>query len=257
MKLSNFLVIIILCIILILIYILNLYKSDFTNYQNIEYADKLSIEDIKNLKEGQLKMTNMLRVFDRICRKHNLKYWCVGGTLIGILRHRGWVPWDGDLDVAMLDVDYKKLQKIIQKELPKGMWFQDKTTDKYYNGNIGKIRDIYSNYTDYKNDDCHNGLQLDIFVFHQKGNKLYDLLGSGFHFGTTIEADIIFPLKEMNFENVKVYVPNNYKKYSIISWGDYPPKIPPVDKRFPHEGGINPHQPFDLMIQKYPELYQS
>jgi lipopolysaccharide cholinephosphotransferase len=52
-------------------------------------------------------MTEMLRSFDKVCRKYNLKYWCVGGTFIGTIRHHGWIPYDGDVDVCMLDTDYE------------------------------------------------------------------------------------------------------------------------------------------------------
>ena len=125
---------ILLCIlaILILVLIQLLNRESFTTYNNVAYSNKLTIKDIKDLKKGQKKMTNMLREFDRICRKHKLEYWCVDGTLLGIIRHTGWIPYDGDIDVAMMKTDYKKLQKIIQKELPDGMWFQDSTTDKYW-----------------------------------------------------------------------------------------------------------------------------
>ena len=38
-------------------------------------------------------MSNILLVFNDICRKHNIKYWCEFGTLLGIIRHKGWIPW--------------------------------------------------------------------------------------------------------------------------------------------------------------------
>lgn len=52
-------------------------------------------------------MLKLLRVFDEICRKNNLKYWLDGGTLIGAIRHNGFIPWDDDIDVAMLSDDYE------------------------------------------------------------------------------------------------------------------------------------------------------
>ena len=55
-------------------------------------------------------MTDMLRTFDQICHMNDLRYWCVGGTLIGAVRHQGWVPHDADEDVAMLTGDYARLQ---------------------------------------------------------------------------------------------------------------------------------------------------
>jgi phosphorylcholine metabolism protein LicD len=246
---------IILLLILILIFILQLSYTNFTEnfYNEIEMSPKLSEQDILDLKKGHKIITNMFREFDRICRKYNLKYWCVGGTLIGAIRHNGWVPWDGDVDVGMLEEDYNKLQKIIQKELPKNMWFQDKTTDKYYNSTIGKIRDLNTNYKDYKSQSWHNGLQLDIFIF-KKDKDMLTISIKGTDIKNT-NYNIIFPLKESIFENIKVYVPNNTKKYSIEYWGSYPPTLPPINKRFPHEGRIELMAP-KWMLQKYKHLYK-
>ena len=135
------------------------------------YLEKLTKNELDDLKEGQRKMTCLLREFNRICRKYNFKYWCVGGTLIGAIRHKGWVPFDADVDVAMLAKDYNKLKTMIQNELPDNMWFQDSSTDVYYQSNIGKVRDLYSNYIDYKDETWHNGLQLDIFVFERRNDR--------------------------------------------------------------------------------------
>ena len=62
----------------------------------------------------------MLRELDDICRKNNLKYWVTCGTLIGCLRHKGWIPWDSDIDVGMLEKDYKKLRSNNSKDY----WFR-------------------------------------------------------------------------------------------------------------------------------------
>ena len=48
----------------------------------------------------------MLKMIDKLCRENNLKYWCQGGTLIGAVRHKGWIPFDGDIDISMLEEDY-------------------------------------------------------------------------------------------------------------------------------------------------------
>ena len=229
-------------------------KDQFMNYSNAKYSETLSITDIINLKKGQNIMTNMLREFDRICRKHNILYWSIGGTLIGVLRHRGWIPWDGDVDVGMLSEDYIKLQEIIQSELSSDLWFQDETTDINYKYNIGKIRHLHSSYSDYDNDTYHNGLQIDIFIY----DIIDDIIIPRTPDVTDIEncsIDIIFPLKEMIFEDINVYVPNKYEEYSIKSWGSYPPKLLPIDERNPHEGKINPHSISMNMKKIYPHLY--
>ena len=60
-------------------------------YNNFKYSSKLTVEQIKEIKKSQEKMTNMLKVFDAICRKHKLEYWCYGGTLLGTIRHNGYL----------------------------------------------------------------------------------------------------------------------------------------------------------------------
>lgn len=215
---------------------------------------KFSKKDWISHKRGQKIMTDMLREFDRICRNNNLNYWCVGGTLIGSIRHKGWIPHDADIDVAMLEYDYKKLQKIIQKNLPKDYWFQDKSTDKYYKSTIGKIRYLHAYYSDDDKHKWHNGIQLDIFVFKDDGKILSP-------HPETIDSDIkpisknmIFPTKELYFNDILVRVPNNYKKYCKDAWGNFPPNELPIDQQYPHEGRISFVIP-KWMKKKYPNLY--
>ena len=59
--------------------------------------------------EFQEKLFGLLCKFDEVCRKNNLKYFMIGGTLLGAIRHKGFIPWDDDIDVAMPREDYEKL----------------------------------------------------------------------------------------------------------------------------------------------------
>ena len=213
-----------------------------------------SKKELADLQKGQQIMTNMLKEFDNICRTNGLKYWCVGGTLIGAVRHKGWIPHDADIDVAMLKSDYEQLQNIIQKNLSKDYWFQDKSTDKYYKSNMGKIRYLYAQYDDYKCQDWHNGIQLDIFI-----NTLNnDILTPNpcMNDSQPYKYNFIFPLKEMFFEDIKVYVPNELEKYCKNTWGEYPPPVLPINNQYPHEGRISFSVP-TWMKDKYPFLYKT
>ena len=58
-----------------------------------------------------------LEEFDRICKKHNLQYFALYGTLLGTIRHKGFIPWDDDIDVAMLREDYNAFIHIAGTEL--------------------------------------------------------------------------------------------------------------------------------------------
>ena len=63
------------------------------------------------LRQAQLVMLRILRVFDAICKKHSLTYWLDAGTLLGAARHGGFIPWDDDIDVMMPLADYEHFCK--------------------------------------------------------------------------------------------------------------------------------------------------
>lgn len=60
---------------------------------------------------------DLFKAFKEICKKHNLTYFAIGGTCLGAVRHKGFIPWDDDMDVAMPYEDYKKFIEIAEKEL--------------------------------------------------------------------------------------------------------------------------------------------
>ena len=239
------------CFIIVLIFIIILFfinnKQHYDQYKGIELSPILSSEDIKDLKKGQQIMTNILREFDRICRKNNIKYWCQGGTLLGIIRNKGWIPYDGDIDVGITEEEYKKFKKVVRKELSKEYVFEHKPKGKP----CSKIRHLYSHYKYTEktpNWDVDNGLQLDIFVFKKyKNGYKYPWI--------TMSYEDIFPLKETYFEDIKVYILNNSELYLRTIYGSNYKKLLPVDKRYPHEGRMNPYYPSEKMKIKFKEYY--
>lgn len=93
------------------------------------------------LRKQQLRMLEMLIIIDTICKKHNIPYWLSSGTLLGAARHKGFIPWDDDLDIEMLREDYLKLMKILPQELPNDMVLQNNEIDPNYIFIFAKVRD--------------------------------------------------------------------------------------------------------------------
>lgn len=81
----------------------------------------------KILRKAQLIMLDMLVEFDAICQKHNLKYWLDSGTLLGAVRHKGFIPWDDDIDLSMPVEDYRRFKEIAKKSYLKMCFFRQVT----------------------------------------------------------------------------------------------------------------------------------
>lgn len=80
--------------------------------------------------------------FDRICKKYHLRYFFIGGSLLGAIRHNGFIPWDDDIDISMFREDYEKFLEIGKHELPSELRIQTNKTDKDFFYGHAKIRNI-------------------------------------------------------------------------------------------------------------------
>lgn len=78
------------------------------------------MEEISDLRKLQLEELNILDEFVRICEENNLRYYSLGGTLLGSIRHKGFIPWDDDVDVAMPRKDYDIFLKLSKEKFIKG-----------------------------------------------------------------------------------------------------------------------------------------
>lgn len=107
------------------------------NYQfilerGINKVSELRLRGGRDLRRVQLIQLDMIKEIDRICRKYNLKYNIAFGTLLGAVRHGGFVPWDDDADINMPYEDYLKLIEVIDSEIDSEKYYfryQDKEED--------------------------------------------------------------------------------------------------------------------------------
>ena len=91
-------------------------KNSLINSQtNAELKEKYNSEG-SILRQIQLGALDALVEFDSVCKKNNIQYWLDSGTLLGAIRHGGFIPWDDDIDVCVLMRDYKRLLKCLKKE---------------------------------------------------------------------------------------------------------------------------------------------
>lgn len=248
-----------------------------------------------NLRKAQLKMLEILIEIDRICRKHNISYWIDFGTLLGAVRHGGFIPWDDDLDICMPSEDYQRFIIIASTELSTQFCLQTKEIAPQAVG-IGKglfqvkdVNSLYINEYDNFKYPYNKGIFVDVFEsveYPKLPNRLFRFLSrrAGFSWGffhynsklnlkniicyfiypfqylffsliwkiifcfkgeymfsrperyiygfPTSKKDI-FPLKEIQFENLLFFAPANPDARLRDSFGDYM-KIPPLEKRRTH-----------------------
>jgi phosphorylcholine metabolism protein LicD len=232
---------IIFCLLILFWFINKDKKEYFINNQENIYSNKLTIKNIDNIKKGQKIMSNMLKSVDILCINNNINYWCLGGTLIGVLRHKGWIPWDADIDIGMLEKDYNNFKSVVN-QLPNNIHFSEPKNKPCFKLRSAEAKYTYADWA--QKDDLNKGIQLDIFLYKNnngiivphKNNYLGNICGVPDKKKRFFND--IFPLKREKFEDFLVYIPNKYKKISEEMWGGYPPKMIPREKRLPHEGNI-------------------
>ena len=148
------------------------------------------------LHEYELKILDEL---DRICSKYNLKYYLAFGTLLGAVRHHGFIPWDDDVDVCMPREDYEKLSEIVDIELKDGFFFQSEQTDAAWCRLYSKIRIDNTLFIESKvaHVERHQGIFIDVFPLDKtnKKGKIYEAIKQ--KYVNVVNAQIIMSKGEL------------------------------------------------------------
>lgn len=133
-----------------------------------------------SLREAQLKMLGILEAVDAVCKAHNITYWIEGGTLLGAMRHGGFIPWDDDLDISMMRPDYERFIQVAAGELPSHLFLQTRHTDPDFHHRECKVRDMNSYIADGGDDvgaNYQKGLFVDVFPYDEGPSRLRKLMG--------------------------------------------------------------------------------
>ena len=127
------------------------------------------LEDIQKIE------LETLLAFDRICRDNHLVYSLAGGTLLGAVRHQGFIPWDDDIDVAMPRHDYEKLISIVGKDNPVFDLLDSSISPNYYL----PFMKLINKKTDYSILDNNYGVFIDVFPIDGLGNEYEKAISHG------------------------------------------------------------------------------
>ena len=128
--------------------------------------------DIKPL---QSRLLEMMVVFDEFCQKHKLQYWLSQGSLLGAIRHNGFIPWDDDMDICMIPDDFYKLEKLSKAgKLPNTLMLQTNSDlnapDAIKENKMkAKVRDLHSTLIEHGesgDEPYSHGAFIDLFVVY-------------------------------------------------------------------------------------------
>ena len=143
------------------------------NFYNEEVRCDFTVTvERKKIWAVELRLLNELL---RVCKKYDIKVFVFAGTLLGCIRHEGFIPWDDDIDVCLLPEDYKKLLAVSKDEFQDPFFFQTAYNDRKYHIGYARLRD--SNTTGLivynKSKEYNNGIFIDVFVMNGMINNKF------------------------------------------------------------------------------------
>ncbi len=122
-----------------------------------------------SMKEIQSKILEVMVYVDKLCRDNGITYYIMGGTALGAVRHRGFIPWDDDLDIFMTPDDYEKFKSVFladnEKKFEIQEWRLGNSLLEYAKVRMNGTTFIEANFKD--NPEMHHGIYVDIMILHK------------------------------------------------------------------------------------------
>jgi len=167
----------------------------------MKYVDKT-----KNLKKLQKIELEIVKYFDKVCDENNLKYYLAYGSLLGAVRHEGFIPWDDDVDMHMFGKDYLKIIDLLSINQDKKYFFQSLETEKNYYLLWNKIRLNNTIFIEkgWEDNEIHQGISLDIFPMIDYPDNIKDKK----------KIERIFKITKLMIDN-NMKINKNYYSYGI------------------------------------------
>ena len=133
----------------------------------------LSKEDLQKLHEVQVEI---LKDVDRFCRQNDITYFLIAGTLLGSIRHKGFIPWDDDIDIGMLRADYEKFIELYPSDKTSCYFVQSLEKDPDYWHSYAKVRkrNTLMEETKIQHVNLNKEIFIDVFPFDNVKDGGYD-----------------------------------------------------------------------------------
>ena len=135
---------------------------------NVSYM-RSETPDLYGIKELQNKILEIMVYLDDFCRKNNIKYYLMGGSALGAIRHHGFIPWDDDIDIFIPYIDYLRFQKCCEEQLDKNRFYFQKGDTEELPNYLCKIRMNNTTYIEEGNKNrpwMHQGIFVDVICLN-------------------------------------------------------------------------------------------
>ena len=196
-----------------------IYVQEYILKRNVD-GSCITVSDVHKV------LLEMLKMIDGLCQSNDIPYYLVGGSALGAVRHKGFIPWDDDADIAMMREDYERFLQLLPKILPDGYMFQCFDTHKEYNVLIPAMKIRKRNtYVREANvllaNKCKDGdgLFIDVFVIdYVSERKWVDVVN---RIGNDLLMPLIVGCENLNFNPLflkKLFV-NHAKHYGMRNHG--------------------------------------
>ncbi|MEL7222867.1 MAG: LicD family protein [Bacteroidota bacterium] len=168
----------------------------------------------------------ILHCLAHICEEHGLHYFLAYGTLLGAIRHQGFIPWDDDVDIMMTESDFRAFKRHCHK-LPSSLKL-------VRHGNaFWKIMDRYSIISK----DQRRGVAVDIFIVKETSDERFWFQNVHNSNVVLLEKEALFPFKKVNFGTENTFpAPADTDTYLKTLYKDYMTPPPPEKRVYPHLG---------------------
>ena len=152
----------------------------------------------------------------RVCEKHGIRFFVCAGTALGAIRHKGFIPWDDDMDVVMTRDDFSKLVEVAKDEFSEPYFLQTALSDRKYFFGYARLRNSKTTalIKNFESEDYNNGIYIDIFVCDGQHNNKYERLKQSVLKWATMKFCIAYHYERGYIKGLKDIV---YRMIGIVS----------------------------------------